>query len=96
MRTLLPLLVAGLFLPGCAGSRNVSAAEFQREYALVGQAQTIRSCEYLGQRDGRAYMKVGTMYPVIGWSERVICADLATLEKDFQDSLPEKEFDPPK
>jgi hypothetical protein len=39
-------------------------------------------------------MKVATMYPVFGWSEHVICVDLANLEKDFQDSLPEKEFDP--
>jgi hypothetical protein len=41
-------------------------------------------------------MKMGTLYPVVGWSERVVCVDLAKLDKDFQESLPEKEFEPVK
>lgn len=95
MRALPLLLLAGTLLSGCAGPRTVPPAEFERQYANVGLAHTVKSYKYLGQREGRAYLQVGTMYPVVGWSEHVICVELAKLDPEFQDSLPRKEFEEP-
>ena len=71
---------------------SVSAAEFQKEYAQVGMAQTMHYHEYLGQRDGRAYLEVPTNSPLSGWNKRIISVELAKLDPKFAATLPKIEM----
>jgi hypothetical protein len=93
MKLLAPLLLT-LLLGGCTGSEHVSPAEFKRQYAGIGQHQTMHDIAYLGQRDGRAFIRVSSMSSVNQgkWSDHVIYVDLAELEPAFRDSLPETEM----
>ena len=63
MKRCAPLLFA-LLLGACSGPRHVSPAEFESQYAWAGKAQTVRNVTYLGQRDGRAFLRVGSMSTV--------------------------------
>jgi hypothetical protein len=92
MKLFTPLLLA-LFLCGCTGPEHVSPAEFQKQYALAGQAQTLHSITYLGRRNGRAFIRVGSMSTLSQkWSDHVIYVELAELEPAFRDSLPKTEM----
>jgi outer membrane biogenesis lipoprotein LolB len=92
MRLLAPLLLV-LLLCGCTGPERVSPAEFKRQYAWVGQAQTVKDVQYLGQRDGRAYIKISSMSTVSRkWSDHIIYVELAKLDSAFRDSLPKTEM----
>lgn len=85
------LLLIALVLPsaGCSEAEHVSVADFKKEFAAVGQIQSVRHVEYLGQRDGKAYIKISSMR-VIGskWKERVIFVELSDLDDAFRASLP--------
>ncbi len=88
MKLFAPLFLA-LFLCGCNGPAHVSPAKFKAQYAAVGQAGTMQTAEYLGQRDGRAFIRVSTMSAFSGkWSDHTIYVKLAELEPAFRDSLP--------
>src|SRR5689334_2414037 len=88
MKIFAPIVLA-LLLSGCSGPEHVSPAEFKRQYAWVGQAQTVREVTYLGQREGRAYLKVSSMSTVSRkWSEHIIYVELSELDAPFRDSLP--------
>ena len=71
--------------------KPVSAVEFQKEYAQVGMAQTMFHHQYLGQRDGRAYLEIQTNSPVSGWTKRIISVELAKLDPKFAAALPKIE-----
>ena len=73
--------------------KRVSAAEFKRHYALVGMAQTMYAHTYLGERNGRAYINVGSL-SILGdkWSDEVIYVELSQLDTEFRQSLPKKEM----
>lgn len=91
---LLASLLLVLPLCGCAGPKHVTAAEFQRQYAWVGQPQTMHSVTYLGRKEGRAFIQVSSMSTVNQkkWSERVIYAELSELEPAFRATLPKTEL----
>ena len=92
MKLFAPLLLA-LFLCGCTGPKHVSPAKFKRQYAAAGQAGTMQTAAYLGQRDGRAFIQVSSMSTVSRkWSDEVIYVELAELESAFRDSLPKTEM----
>jgi hypothetical protein len=93
MRAFAPLLFLAVLSCGRTDPGHVSAAEFQREYASVGQAQTVRDVAYLGQRGGRAYLRVKSM-STIGkeWSERTVFVELSELDEAFRASLPTTEY----
>jgi len=92
MRLLAPLLFA-LLLCGCSGPEHVSPAEFKKQYAWVGQAQTMHDVAYLGRRDGRAFIRVNSMSTGSKkWSDHVIYVELAELDPAFRDSLPKTEM----
>lgn len=92
MRRFLLLLLAGL-VSGCNGPRHVSPAEFQRQYRWVDQPQTMHDVDYLGQRDGQAFIRVSSMSTVSQkWSDEIICVELNELDPEFRDTLPEAEF----
>jgi outer membrane biogenesis lipoprotein LolB len=92
MKLLAPLILT-LLLCGCSEPARVSPAEFKNQYAWVGQAQTMHDVTYLGQRDGRAYIKISSRSTVSRkWSDRVIYVELAKLDVAFRDSLPKTEM----
>ena len=78
-----------LFLAGCSTPMRISAADFKREYAMVGQPQTMRSVTYLGVREGRALLKIGSL-PVLGgkWKERIVYVPVEELDPAFRRTLP--------
>jgi hypothetical protein len=81
-------------LPAGLQPKRVSAAEFKKEYAEVGMAQTMHSVVYLGHRDGRAYIHRRSMSSLNQkkWSDHVIFVELAELDATFRDSLPKTEI----
>ena len=83
------LIVFVLLLAGCSGPDHVSAAEFKKEYAWVGQPQSMRQISFLGVRDGKAFLKVSTM-GLIGseWKNRVIYVEVGELDDAFRRALP--------
>lgn len=91
---LLTLLLLVLFLCGCAGPKHVTATEFQRQYAWIGQPQTMHGVKYLGRKEGRAFLQVSSMSTLNRkkWSERVIYAEWSELEPAFRAALPETEM----
>lgn len=92
MRFIIPLLVA-VSLCGCTGPKHVSSAEFQRQYYWVGKPQTMGDVAYLGQQDGKAFLKVRSM-STLGqkYSERIIFVELNQLEPVFRDELPKTQM----
>ncbi len=96
MKPLAPLFFA-LLLCGCTGPEHVSSTKFKAQYAVVGKAGTMQTAHYLGQRDGRAFIRASSMSTVSGkWSDLIIYVELAELEPTFRDSLPKTEMRDPK
>ena len=82
------------FLCGCSGPERVSPKEFEKQYAWVGQLQTMQNVTYLGQRGGRAYIKISSMSVISReWSDHVIYVELANLDPAFRDILPRMRVD---
>jgi len=91
----LALIILVLLLSGCSGPERVSVAEFKKEYAAVGQPASMRHVEYLGVRDGRAYIKVSSMrLNGSKWKERVIFVELEELDEALRNSLPQRPNQP--
>ena len=88
-------LLLAVLLGGCTGPEHVSATQFQRQYIWVGQAQTMHDVVYLGQRDGRAFLRVSAMSTLNQkkWSDQVIYVELAELEPAFRDALPKTKME---
>ncbi|MFZ2634617.1 MAG: hypothetical protein WA081_01625 [Desulfosalsimonadaceae bacterium] len=93
----IPIIAASLMI-GCA-TRNaetphISVKEFESQYRL-GHNQTMKDTEYLGQNDGRAYLRIRSMSLTDPkkWSEQIVYVDLSELDKPFRDTLPPKEFE---
>lgn len=98
MKTIAPLLLLVALLCSCAGTgpRRVSPAEFKREHAKVDFAQSLYSHTYLGQRDGKAYLKIHSVNPLTQkGSSRIIYVEISRLDAQFRDSLPKKEMKEP-
>jgi hypothetical protein len=92
MKFIAPLILAAL-LCGCTGPEHVSPAEFKKQYGLVGEPQTMHSISYLGQRDGKAFIRVSSMSTVSKkWSDHIIYVELTELDLAFRHSLPKIEF----
>lgn len=53
----------------------------------------MQTSHYLGQRDGRTFIRVSAMSTVSGkWSDHIIFVELTELEPAFRDSLPKTEM----
>ena len=91
---LMASLLLVLLLCGCTGPKHVTATEFQRQYAWVGQPQTMHTVTYLGRKEGRAFIQVSSMSTMNQkkWSERVIYVELSELEPAFRAALPGTEM----
>jgi hypothetical protein len=87
MRVIATLLA--LLLCQCAGPTRVSPEEFKSEYALIPMAQTMHNVEYLGQREGAAYINHQSMSLFTGkFKDRVIYTPLEDFDPAFRASLP--------
>lgn len=90
MKILLWIACLMLFV-GCSGPEHVSVAEFKKEYAWVGQPQSMKHVTFLGPREGSVFLKISSM-PLIGreWKDRVIFVKLDELDDSFRLSLPQE------
>jgi hypothetical protein len=73
MRRIVPILFLVALTVSCSRkSRQVSAAEFQREFEMR-HTQTMRWSAYLGETNGTVYLLRKTM-PLVGskWKEEVL------------------------
>ncbi|KAF0145535.1 MAG: hypothetical protein FD156_816 [Nitrospirae bacterium] len=87
--TVLTVVVISLFgLIGCNDPEKVSGKEFKRQYEL-NYIQTLQLSEYIGQHEGKAYMKIKTMSSVgSGYSkERIIFTEIDNLDSEFKNKL---------
>ena len=75
-------------LTGCNGPKHVTGAEFKREFDLR-HAQTMVSSEYLGEKDGKVFLKLKTMSLVNQkkWNEEVWFTETNNLERTLLDQL---------
>jgi hypothetical protein len=71
-------------LTGCQETKHVTGPEFRREYDLRN-AQTMVSAEYLGEKDGKVYLKRRTMSLVAQskWNEEIWFTETNHLEAAF-------------
>jgi hypothetical protein len=87
MKKWTPLLILAC-LTGCNGPKHVTGAEFKREFDLR-HAQTMVSSEYLGEKDGKVFLKRKTMSLLNQkkWNEEVWFTETNNLEKTVLDQL---------
>lgn len=87
MKKWTPLLILAC-LTGCNGPKHVTGAEFKREFDLR-HAQTMVSSEYLGEKDGKVFLKRKTMSLVNQkrWNEEVWFTETNNLERTVLDQL---------
>lgn len=83
MRKWLPILMLVL-LAGCNKPKQVSGADFKREYELRN-AQTMVASEYLGEKDGKVFLRRRTMSLVNKnkWNEEIWFAETGNLDEAF-------------
>lgn len=95
--TILAVILCPLLLhAGCAGASHISPAEFKSQYQ-IGHMQTVMDATYLGQRDGRAYMKISSrslIYPH-KWTDEIVYVELSELDESFRAALPPTELRKP-
>ena len=100
MRKLIIPIIAACLLIGCATGlaepAHVSVKEFESQFRL-GHNQTMKDSEYLGQKDGRGYLRIRSMSLIDPkkWSEKIVYVELSELDKPFRDALPQKEYKKP-
>ena len=82
-------ILSALLLAGCSEPERVSAAEFKKLFTEVGVPQTVRHVTYLGERDGRCYIKISSISPLSKtWSEHIVYVEVGELDVAFRSSLP--------
>ena len=97
--TFIPIIAAS-WMVGCASRStepsHISVREFESQFKL-GHMQTMMDTEYLGQSDGRAYLRIRSMSFTDSkqWSEQIAYVTLAELDKPFRDALPAKVYQRP-
>lgn len=76
-------------------AKKVTAAVFKEEYEWVGKAQDMHEVSYLGQQNGKAFIRkrsmlhAGSFLPgKAGWSERIIYVQIQDLDAEFRAKLP--------
>ena len=100
MRYIIIPIIAASLLIGCASRSaepsHISVQEFESQYKL-GHMQTMKDTEYLGELDGRAYIRIRSMSLTDSkqWSEQIAYVKLSELDKQFRDALPPKEYKKP-
>lgn len=83
----LPILMLTL-LTGCNEPKHVSGADFKREFELRN-AQTMVCSEYLGEKDGKVFLRRKTMSLVSKnrWNEEVWFTETNNLDSAFLEQV---------
>jgi len=73
-----------MFLSGCNEPKQVSGTDFKREYELRSN-QTMVSSEYLGEKDGKVFLRRKTMSLVKKnkWNEEIWFTGTNNLDTAF-------------
>ena len=87
MKMLIPILGI-LLLSGCNEPKQVSGADFQHELDLRN-AQTMVASEYLGEKDGKVFLRRKTMSLIDQkkWSEEIWFTEKNNLDDSFIERL---------
>lgn len=77
------LILVTVSLSGCKDPEAVSATEFQA--MLERNPESMRHTEFMGVKDGKAYLKVSTMssYNQKKWADELYSTDASKLPKDW-------------
>jgi hypothetical protein len=83
MKIWVPVLML-MFLSGCNEPKQVPGADFKREYELRN-SQTMVASEYLGERDGKVFLRRKTMSLVNKkkWNEEIWYTETNNLDTPF-------------
>ena len=87
MKKWMPILMVAL-LAGCNEPKQVSGTDFKREYELRN-AQTMVSSEYLGEKEGKLFLRRKTMSLVNKkkWNEEIWFTETNNLDAAFLTEL---------
>jgi len=87
MKRMIPVLLLSFVLTGCDKPKHVSGSEFKREFELRNQ-QTVFWAEYLGERDGKVFLR-RKRTPMVGkkWKEDIWFTETENLDADFLNEL---------
>lgn len=83
MKNWTPILMLTL-VAGCNAPKQVSGTDFKQEYELRN-AQTMVSSEYLGERDGKVFLRRKTMSLINKnkWNEEIWFTGTNNLDAPF-------------
>ena len=83
----MPVLML-MLLSGCNEPKQVPGTDFTREYELRN-AQTMVSSEYLGEKDGKVFLRRKTMSLVNKkkWNEDIWYTETNNLDAAFMEKL---------
>jgi len=86
-KKLMPIMML-MFLSGCNEPKQVSGTDFKREYELRNN-QTMVSSEYLGEKDGKVFLRRKTMSLVNKdkWNEEIWFTGTNNLDAAFLAAL---------
>ena len=77
-----------IFITGCSNEKHVTKNEFMEQYKSANILQTMKSVEYLGVKNNRAYIKISTMSTTgKNWSDEIIYSEISELDKDFLNKI---------
>jgi hypothetical protein len=87
MNKWIPLLLL-MLLSGCNKPKQVPGTDFKREYELR-DAQTMVSSEFLGEKDGKVFLRRKTMSLVNKkkWNEEIWYTETNNLDATFLQKL---------
>lgn len=87
------LLSLIVLVGGCSAPRRMSAKAFQEKYAAIEVVGTISETAYLGQREGKAFLRVSRMNLLSQrWTTQDYYVDLDALDPEFRKTLPTEGF----
>ncbi len=87
MKKWIPVLML-MLLSGCNEQKQVTGTDFKREYELRN-AQTMVSSEYIGEKDGKVFLRRKTMSLVNKkkWNEEIWYTETNNLDATFLEKL---------
>ena len=82
-------LISVLILSSCSGGYVDSTEDFEREYKMSKKAHTMHSYKYLGQKDGKVYLKKSSMSVSNQkqWNHKIFTASLDNLSAETRNEL---------
>ncbi len=91
MKILITALIV-LMLCSCSNVHNVSAEKFEAEYKNSKIVHTMNSYQYLGEKEGKVYLKKSSMSFMNQkkWNDEIFIVSLDELSDEIKDELKSK------